>query len=59
MGLHRDYREDIRVIQGIVEKKMETEILDWGNIGIMETKMETTFIERDLVHFLDRTEAAT
>ena len=27
---------------GIMEKKMETTTVDWGNTGIMEKKMETT-----------------
>ena len=27
-----------------MEKKMETTIVHWGNIGIMENKMETTIM---------------
>ena len=29
---------------GIMEKKMETTIVDWVYIGIMEKKMETTIV---------------
>ena len=32
---------------GIMEKKMETTVVYWGNIGRMENKMETTMAPRD------------
>ena len=31
---------------GIMEKKMETTIVYWGNIGRMEKKMDTTMLFR-------------
>ena len=32
----------MKLINGIMEKKMEATIIYWGYIGIMEKKMETT-----------------
>ena len=31
--------------EGLSENKMETTIVDWGNIGIMENIMETTMVD--------------
>ena len=32
----------------IMEKKMETTIVYWGCIGIMENQMETTIMEKEM-----------